>query len=131
LDTYGYVIFGRGSNFAPVVNPSQLAGHNGFRFNVPYSSESQSLPVASAGDVNGDGYADITVGPGEVQSLAPNQFYVIFGKETWGAGSITLPGYLTGANGFTLESKTAANHFWPLGKVAGAGDVNGDGHSDI
>ncbi len=76
--------------------------------------------VSSAGDVNGDGYADVVVGAHSItESVADDGgAYVYLGSAsgnlsfTWaGAGGETLAGY-----GYS---------------VAGAGDVNGDGYDDI
>ncbi len=77
--------------------------------------------VAGAGDVNGDGFADVIVG-------AP---YYDNGQTTEGATFI----YFGGAGAFNttadalLESNQASAQ---LGySVAGAGDVNGDGFADV
>ncbi len=77
--------------------------------------------VASAGDVNGDGYADVVVG-------AP-----AFDNGQVGEGRAFL--YLGGQFGpssspnWTSESNQAnAQYGWA---VAGAGDVNGDGYDDV
>ncbi len=77
--------------------------------------------VASAGDVNGDGYSDIIVG-------AP---YYDNGESEEGAAFI----YHGSASGIgttaarRLESNQANAYFG--NSVASAGDVNGDGYSDI
>ncbi|QEC41552.1 FG-GAP-like repeat-containing protein [Pseudobacter ginsenosidimutans] len=77
--------------------------------------------VAGAGDVNGDGYADIIAG-------APNYSN---GENTEGACWVFL-GSPTGINttpAFTFESNQVDAQ---LGvSVAGAGDVNGDGYGDV
>jgi hypothetical protein len=81
--------------------------------------------VASAGDVNGDGYADVIVGAvlydaGESDEGAA---FVFLG----GAGGVG-DGNPTTAYA-TLESDQAGAL---LGRsVAGVGDVNGDGHADV
>lgn len=61
--------------------------------------------VASAGDVNGDGYDDVIIS---------------------GAGDAYL--YLGSASGLALSPAWRAS---PAGTVAGAGDVNGDGYADV
>lgn len=74
--------------------------------------------VASAGDVNGDGYADIVVGSYDV-SVCPGAAYVYLGSPS-GIGS--APGSLLGPGGASAY----------LGEwVATAGDVNGDGYADV
>ncbi len=78
--------------------------------------------VAGAGDVNGDGYADVVVGAGNYTS--GTNYY---------QGKAYL--YLGGASGlsaaalWTATGETAYSYFG--GSVAGAGDVNGDGYADV
>jgi hypothetical protein len=74
--------------------------------------------VASAGDVNGDGFADLVIGSGSISPLsAAGSAYIVLG----GAGGLDAsPTALTssGKYGFGLG-------------VASAGDVNGDGYADV
>lgn len=79
------------------------------------------ISVSSAGDVNGDGYSDVIVG-------APGATY---GQNGEGSAFI-YHGSATGIN------TTAATHLQPNQNnaqfgfsVAGAGDINGDGYSDV
>ena len=77
--------------------------------------------VASAGDVNGDGYADVVVGAigNDAGGLNAGRAYVYFG----GSGGTFDPvadGTLTGAAGGDA-----------FGIVSSAGDVNGDTYDDI
>ncbi|MCF2486630.1 FG-GAP-like repeat-containing protein [Dyadobacter sp. CY347] len=77
--------------------------------------------VASAGDVNGDGYADVIVGA---------MFYDN-GQNNEGAGFI-YQGSATGLSATpvsTLEGNQAGAQFGS--NVSSAGDVNGDGYSDV
>jgi len=78
--------------------------------------------VAAAGDVDGDGALDVLVGSPHNDDLATNagRAWLVYG-DTW---SGTLP--LSDA-GLVLTSSTAGDE---LGSV-GAGDVNGDGYSDL
>ncbi len=77
--------------------------------------------VAPAGDVNGDGYADVIIGADGYSN----------GEEYEGMAALYL-GSATGlmAQPLTrLEGEQAGAHFGR--EVAPAGDVNGDGYSDI
>jgi hypothetical protein len=78
--------------------------------------------VASAGDVNGDGFGDLIVGePGASQGSFGNigQFAIYFGS----AAGLTMPPEIVIApNTMTFEFGNAP---------ASAGDVNGDGYGDV
>ena len=84
--------------------------------------------VAGAGDVNGDGLADLIVGApfaGRRERSFSGSAYVVFGKRTTTA--VDLPGL--GAGGFRIDGprRDAAAGY----TVAGPGDVNGDGRADV
>jgi hypothetical protein len=94
---------------------------------VPWTAEGDEAgagfgtAVAGAGDLNGDGFADLVVG-------APL-------KDGGGANSGRLYVFLGGAGGpaavtaLTIDGEAAGDE---LGSsVAGVGDVNGDGYSDV
>ena len=74
--------------------------------------------LASAGDVNGDGFSDVVVGA--IGAAGTGQVYLYLGGPTGLNTSPTTT--ITGGDGF------AANFG---GSVAGAGDVNGDGYADV
>jgi hypothetical protein len=76
--------------------------------------------VASAGDVNGDGYADVIVGASEAN---------VFGYE--GGNAYVYLGSATGLA--TVSTTTLLNTNGRLFgfSVASAGDVNGDGYGDV
>jgi hypothetical protein len=125
----GYVVFGKASGFAASQSLGSLTGANGFRIAVETAGDRISS-VADAGDVNGDGIADLIVGVGNssaTQSSAGST-YVVFGRGgVWGA-TLNL-GALTGANGFALRGVSSSD--FSGGSARGAGDVNGDGYDDI
>ncbi|HEX9656928.1 MAG TPA: FG-GAP-like repeat-containing protein [Bacteroidota bacterium] len=69
--------------------------------------------VAGSGDVNGDGYGDVIVG-----AYIANMAYIFFGGTSMdNVADVTLTGE-AGSDGFGFS-------------VAGSGDVNGDGYSDV
>jgi uncharacterized protein (TIGR02145 family) len=77
--------------------------------------------VASAGDVNGDGYSDIIVGA-----------YLYTNGQSYEGRVFIYHGSTTGINtsaATSIESNQANAHMgW---SVASAGDINGDGYSDV
>ncbi|MBW2542445.1 MAG: FG-GAP repeat protein [Deltaproteobacteria bacterium] len=84
------------------------------------------VSVAAAGDVNGDGYADVIVGAhlydaGEVDEGAA---FVFLGS----ADGIVANGNPANADSQLESNKPEAQMGW---SVAGAGDVNGDGYADV
>jgi len=102
-------------------NPSTAAA----RLESNQDAAGFGISVASAGDVNGDGYADVIVGAylydtGEIDAGAA---YIFLG----GPSGIANGNPSTAAT--RLESNQASSGFGV--SVAGAGDVNGDGYSDV
>ncbi len=80
--------------------------------------------VAHAGDVNKDGYADILVGAPTYGSGKPGKAYLYHGSST----GPTLAWNSSGDNQTASDSANPAQFGI---SVASAGDVNGDGYSDI
>src|SRR5215831_733853 len=111
----------------------------GFRINGAAVGDEAGYSVSSAGDFNGDGFADLIIGaPGADPNgqTDTGSAYVIFGKAS-GFGDIDLAN-LSAADGFRIDGPPVAqgnlgfNLPTHLGfSVAGAGDINGDGYSDI
>ena len=77
--------------------------------------------VASAGDVNGDGYDDILVGASNYNGALTNQ-----GSAALFLGSPDGPSKLPD---WTAEGSQAFANFGA--SLAGADDVNGDGYDDV
>jgi hypothetical protein len=78
------------------------------------------VSVASAGDVNGDGYPDVIVGAdmNDAGGTDNGRAYVFYG----GPGADAVPD-------LTLTGAVLGENFG--NSVAGAGDVNGDGYDDV
>ncbi len=120
-----YVVFGRASGFGTTLDLSSLDGSNGFQINGVTPRAGWS--VASAGDINGDGFADLIVGAG-VPGGNSNAGYVVFGKATGFDATLELSN-LDGSNGFQIKGETAGDRAGY--SVASAGDIDGDGFADI
>jgi len=124
-----YVVFGSREPFPAEFNLINLNGTNGFAINGIYPFDSCGHSVSGAGDVNGDGIADILIGaPTHSALIGQGQSYVVFGsKESWPA-AMNLSD-LNGNNGFTINGINSQDvSGW---SVSRAGDVNGDGLDDI
>jgi len=85
-------------------------------------------PVAGAGDVDGDGYDDILIGAYDNDEGGSNagQAYLILGKAAGWAIDTDLANSKADASFWGEDSSDLAGV-----SVAGEGDVNGDGYSDI
>ena len=125
-----YVVFGKGSGFAANVDLASLSGAEGFKLSGAGPSYTSGASVASAGDVNGDGFADVVVGAFGADNPGVNSgaSYVVFGKSASFAPDMDLS-TLNGANGFKLSGEAAGDYSG--GSVASAGDLNGDGFDDL
>jgi FG-GAP repeat/FlgD Ig-like domain len=117
----GRVFVWHGSDTQP---PMGEPGNEDYAATIAQASANTGYSVASAGDVNGDGFSDIIFG-------AP--YFDWLGDSGTGM-AVTLPGSADGVtNGvfwdwFTVGNQVSCYHGW---SVASAGDVNGDGFSDV
>ncbi len=117
-----YVVFGSRTGFSPILELASLDGVNGFSIPGVPASDRSGTSVASAGDINGDGVSDLIIG---TPRTGPN--YVIFGRRTGFSSTLELSS-LNGVNGFSIYGVAADD--WGS-SVASAGDINGDGISDM
>ena len=88
------------------------------RLEPPVAGEAFGASIAGAGDLNGDGYADLVVGAPGIALSDPGRAYVYFGNSGGPARSPSL----------TLAAPTNGRFGT---SVAGAGDVTGDGLGDL
>jgi hypothetical protein len=129
-----YVVFGKTSwAGTPALDLATLDGTNGFRLIGVDGEGILGHSVSSAGDVNGDGFADLIVGaPGATSAggaEAEGESYVVFGKASWVGTSSLSPAMLDGTNGFRLIGVDDGDSSGF--SVSSAGDVNGDGFDDL
>ena len=127
-----YVVFGNTDvGGGGALNLSALDGTNGFVINGINEYERSGRPASGAGDINGDGVADIIVASSEYSSSDPGigKSYVVFGDASVGdSGSLNLSD-LDGSNGFVINGLNLSNNRGS--SVSGAGDINGDGIADV
>ena len=122
-----YVVFGKAdTDSVPLVSIS--AGHGGFVMNTDLRYDDLGISVSGAGDFNGDGLGDLVVGAVAASFAGDDtgQGYVVFGKQD--TAPVDLGSVASGVGGFVLYGGSAGDR---VGRVSGAGDVNGDGLDDI
>jgi len=129
-----YVIYGKRKDKLKDINlasTSLVSTDTGFKIRGGVALGQFGRIVASAGDINKDGYADVIIG-------APNEngntggVYVIYGnkKENLPDLDLSLSTALSPqTNGFYIKGETASDQLgYP---VNSAGDINKDGYQDI
>ncbi len=123
-----YVVFGK-TDTAEVDLAAVAAGVGGFAITGQAEHDFSSYAIAHAGDVNGDGLADLIIGAHGRDAAGDDagSSYVVFGKTDTSA--IDLSDVAAGVGGFVIDGQEAYGHSgW---SVSGAGDVNGDGLADL
>ena len=92
----------------PVFNLSNLDGSIGFRLDGVSLGDSSGTSVSNAGDVNGDGFADVIVGAPNAGPNGPSSgsSYVVFGKASGFDATMDLSS-LDGRNGFRLDGENS------------------------
>ncbi len=124
-----YVVFGK-ADTTPVNLSDVAAGTGGFVINGIDPYDLSGYSVSGAGDVNGDGLADLIVGaqggdPGG--NGQEGESYVVFGKTD--TTPVNLSDVAAGTGGFVINGNDPED--FAGRNVSGAGDVNGDGVADL
>ena len=124
-----YVVFGGPTvGNSGLLALSSLNGVNGFKLDGEASSDQSGCSVSAAGDMNGDGYADLVIGAYGHNGVT-GRSYVVFGGPSVGSSGLLALSSLNGTNGFKLDGEASEDQSGI--SVSTAGDVNGDGYSDL
>src|SRR4029079_14732312 len=136
-----YVVFGSSADFelgdedAGPIDLASLDAARGVIIRGAEDSDKAGFSAAAAGDVNGDGFADIIVGApqnGDGGSYAGAAYVIFgtdsgFGEEIEGQQAVSLAD-LSPTQGFMIQGYGGT---FAGSSVSSAGDVNGDGLDDI
>jgi hypothetical protein len=117
-----HVLFGRSAGGG--VDDSQYTGATGFRISGTADELRFGISIAGAGDMNHDGYRDLVIASPSSGSGTDGRAYVVLGRAN--ISSLT-PATMTASQGFRITAPGAGANI----NVAGGGDVNGDGYSDV
>ncbi|PUE22649.1 hypothetical protein B9Z39_16940, partial [Limnohabitans sp. JirII-29] len=127
-----YVVFGKTDSTLVTLNATGVSS-GGFIMNGQGSSDQSGYAVSSAGDVNGDGFADVVVGAlysDPASGTDAGRSYVVFGKSTTTAINLSAVATTSSpSGGFVINGQCAGDNSGY--SVSGAGDVNGDGLADL
>ncbi|XQQ04912.1 MAG: M10 family metallopeptidase C-terminal domain-containing protein [Leptolyngbya sp. IPPAS B-1204] len=125
-----YILYGRRNNFPSALNLSEINGENGFVIQ-PIQANYGSGDISDAGDVNGDGIADVVIGApyvdtnrGRLAGFRAGRSYVLYGNQSL-APTIDP----SGSSSFIIDGSTGYNLLGSA--VSRAGDINNDGIDDL
>ncbi|MBS0351420.1 MAG: FG-GAP repeat protein, partial [Proteobacteria bacterium] len=124
-----YVVFGGpGVGASGLVALSGLNGSNGFKLDGETENDRSGYSVSTVGDINGDGVSDLLIGA-YGHASGTGRSYVVFGGSGVGSSSLVALSGLNGNTGFKLDGETSSDYSGF--SVSTAGDINGDGISDL
>lgn len=127
-----YVVYGGPQGHEAGVAAADLAaGHGGFALLGLRSWDTIGESVAGAGDLNGDGIADLVVSSHSVRSsdFVTGAAYILYGRAGGIDPSLTLADLEAGRGGVVIRSINVLDEIGTA--VSAAGDVNGDGIDDL
>ncbi len=121
----GYVVYGKAEG-APVPLAGVAGGAGGMMIEAEDKLNFAGRAVAGAGDVNGDGFADVVIGAygANAQGIFSGRSYIVYGG---GGENVALAKF--GSYGQRIDGEAELDFSGHA--VAGGGDVNGDGLDDV
>ena len=118
--------------FPPILDGATLDGVGGFQIRFAPDADFSASPVASVGDINGDGMPDFAIASPRSQSdgrLGVGVTHVVFGRSGGGFGSLLELDRLAAGQGVRVVGVDAGEASGSA--VAPGGDMNGDGIDDL
>ncbi|MGB4190968.1 MAG: hypothetical protein WBJ81_00250 [Rickettsiales bacterium] len=121
-----YVVYGSAS--LNDIDLSALTSAQGFSisWNSGFDSNYVGYSVASAGDINNDGYNDVIIGFPYASDYLEGISYIVYGGNS--IDNINLDGFPPNPQGFSISGAATSITGY---RIAGAGDINNDGYTDI
>ncbi len=118
-----YVVFGKPDHDPVTLGELESGSGGGFAILEGDASEGCGRAVANAGDVNGDGIADILLG--EPFADAGGLVHLVFGKTD--TTPVDLADVDDGTGGLSISSTSIGSGY----SLAGIGDLDADGYGDF
>ncbi|BBC73854.1 hypothetical protein AEB_P2986 [Altererythrobacter sp. B11] len=124
-----YIVYGKTSGSTVTVASLSTAVTAGFQLLGGTAGEGAGYSVSAAGDINGDGYADLLVGAATAGASSQGRAYIVYGRSNNSSINLTALTVATNTLGFVIDGTLANDN---LGyKTTALGDVNGDGLADF